>query len=230
MYWPILTYSCTCLWTFHVFILVATINSSSVWLIDYCIARINLATCGVAHTSRFSGLTNASMALSSFISKSTFPSQPSSLVFRLSKSSFQFSEFLVLEMHSGALYSSLSAGWKSVLISQQIFDHWARPLERSSVDITGVNVDHSDNSNTAPPSGEIFDQHASMISSVSKMYHTGVLCMFWAWNSFCVAHRFWLPCYISKMSWTLVILCKFCSAAWFLHCKVFSVSIVSNAV
>ena len=69
-----------------------------------------------------------------------------------------------------------------------------------------------------------------MISSVSEMYPTAVIYLFWACDFFVVAHRFWLPCHISKMLWTMAILCNFLSSASFFNAKSFSVCAMSNAV
>ena len=52
----------------------------------------------------------------------------------------------------------------------------------------------------------------------------------WVWASFCVARKFWLPCHISKKSWTLAILCNFLSSASFFNSKSFSVSVRFNDV
>jgi len=45
------------------------------------------------------------------------------------------------------------------------------------------------------------------------MYPTVDICLFWPWDSFCVAHWFWLPCHVYNKSWTLAILCNV-----FFHC------------
>jgi hypothetical protein len=37
------------------------------------------------------------------------------------------------------------------------------------------------------------------------MYPTDAICVCWEWDSFFVACRFWLPCYISNKLWTLAI-------------------------
>jgi len=56
-----------------------------------------------------------------------------------------------------------------------------------------------------------------------------VICLFWGWDSFHVAHRFWLPCNIFKKSWALAILCNCLSCASLFISKSFAVSVVSNA-
>jgi len=55
-----------------------------------------------------------------------------------------------------------------------------------------------------------------------------VICLLWARDSFFVACRFWLPCHISKKSWTLAILCNFLSSASFFISELFSVFVVSD--
>jgi len=60
------------------------------------------------------------------------------------------------------------------------------------------------------------------------MYPMAVICLFEAWDSFCVAHRFWLPCHISTKLWTLAILCNLFFSASLLISESFSVFIVSN--
>jgi len=58
---------------------------------------------------------------------------------------------------------------------------------------------------------------------------TAVICLLWAWDYFCVGPRFWLPCHISKTSWTLAFLGTLLSSASFYISKLFSVFSVSNA-
>ena len=71
------------------------------------------------------------------------------------------------------------------------------------------------------------DQDAFMISSVSEMYLTAVICLYLTRDSLCVACRFWLPCHISKKSYTLAILFNFGSSSSFLISESFSVFVVS---
>jgi len=68
-----------------------------------------------------------------------------------------------------------------------------------------------------------------MLSSVSEMYPTAVICLFWARDSFWVARRFWQRCHISKKSWTLAILCNVLSSASFFISESVSVFMVSNS-
>ena len=75
----------------------------------------------------------------------------------------------------------------------------------------------SGNLNAAAPSWWTSDQDALTIFSVSEMYPTAVICLFWARDSFCVAHRLLLPCHISKKSGTFAIWCNFfCSSSLFI--------------
>jgi len=61
------------------------------------------------------------------------------------------------------------------------------------------------------------------------MYPTAVICLFWVRDSYWVASRFWLPCHISKKSWTLAIVCNFLSSTSFFISELLSVSGVSNS-
>jgi len=55
-----------------------------------------------------------------------------------------------------------------------------------------------------------------------------IICLFRACDSFCVAHSFWLPCHISKKSWTLAIRWNFISYTSFFISESFSVFVVSD--
>jgi len=66
------------------------------------------------------------------------------------------------------------------------------------------------------------------ISSVSEMYPTAVICLVWAWDSLCVARRFWQCCDISKKLWTLAVQCNVLSSASFFLSELFSVFFGSN--
>jgi len=70
---------------------------------------------------------------------------------------------------------------------------------------------------------------ALTISSVTDMYPTAVIFVIWARDSFCVVHRFQLPCHMSKMLWTLAIVGKFVSSAFIFVAESFSVFLVSNS-
>jgi len=93
----------------------------------------------------------------------------------------------------------------------------------------GGTGDLSDNLNAAIPSSWEIHQNTLTISSVSEIYSTAVISIFWAWHSFFIALRFWLPCHISKSSWILANLCKFLSSADHFISKSFSLYIVSSA-
>jgi len=71
-------------------------------------------------------------------------------------------------------------------------------------------------------------QDAWMISSVSEMYATAVICLVLAGDSFSVAGRFWLPWYVSKKWWTLAILCNFLFSASHFSSMSFSAAAISN--
>jgi len=131
-------------------------------------------------------------------------------------------------MLSGVLSSSLSTGWCLILLIQRTFNIWVGPPGMFFADKAGGKGDLSDNFNAAAPSCWKSDQDALTISSVSEMYLTAIICLFWAQSCICVALTFWLPCHISKTLWTLVILCNMYSFASFFISESFSVFIVSN--
>jgi len=169
------------------------------------------------------------MPLLCSISDSSSATQSSSLVSGLSKSPFQLSQSSVSEMLSGAQSSSPSTGWWLILRIRRTFMIWVLPPGRAFADKAGGKGDLSDNLNAAAPSCWKSDQDALTISSVSEIYPMAVICLFWARDSFWVARRFWLPCHISKKSWTLAILCNFLSSASFFISESFSVFMVSNS-
>jgi len=168
------------------------------------------------------------MTFASLISDSSSTSQSWSLAFGLSKSRFQSIQFLVMEVRSDALSSSLSARWWLILFIRGTFNSWIRPPGKTSADNVGGNSDLSDKLDAAARSCCKFDQDALMISSVSEIYPTAVICSFWVRDSVCVASRFWLPWHISKKSWTLAILCNFIASTSFFNSKSKSVSVVSD--
>jgi len=203
-------------------------NPFSVLFIDLPIGRINPGISGAAHTSRCSGHSGSSKQFSSSTSDSLSASQSSSLSFELSKSPFQLSQLSVWETLSGALSSSLSAGWRSILRIRQTFNIWVRPPANCFADTAGGNGDLSDNLNAAAVNCWKIDKDALTLSSVSEMDPTAVIWLFWARDSFCVVRRFWLPCHISKKSWTLAILFNFFSSTSLFDSKSVSDSDLSN--
>jgi len=131
-------------------------------------------------------------------------------------------------MLSSAKFSSLSPGWRSIHLIWRTFNSCIRPPGRSFADNAGGKGDCSDNLNAAIPWWWKFDQDALTISAVTEMYPMAHICLFWPRDSFCVARKFWLCCHISKMSWTLPILCNvLCCASLFMS-KLLSVFVVSN--
>jgi len=132
-------------------------------------------------------------------------------------------------MLSGALSSSLSAGWRLSRFIQRTFNIWVCPPRRSFADKAGCRGDHADNPNATTPSWGMLDQNALTISSVSGMYRTTAICWFWGRDFFYVAHRFRLPRHISKTSWTLAILYNFICFASLFSSRLLSVFVVSNA-
>jgi len=169
------------------------------------------------------------MPLSSSISDSLSTSESSLLSFGISKFLIQWSQYSVSAMLSGAQSSSLSAWCSSIGLIGQRVNTWVRPRGRSFAEKAGGTGDLSDNLNAATWSGWKFDQNDLTICSVSEMYSTAVICLFRDQDSFCVAHRFWPPCYISKKSWTLAILCNIVCFASRSISKWLSVFVVSNS-
>jgi len=131
-------------------------------------------------------------------------------------------------MLSGVLSLSLLTGWQLILRIQQTFKISVPPSGRSFADEGGGKGDHSDNLNAAAPSCWKSEQEALTMTWVSEMYPTAVICLFWERDYFCVALRFWLPCHISKRSWTLAILCNFLSSATFFISELFSAFVISD--
>jgi hypothetical protein len=84
-------------------------NAFSNFFLDHRIGQINPGTFGAVLTFPCYGVSESSLPLSSSISDSLSASQSSSLLFGLSKSPFQLSQFLVSEMLSAELSSSRSA-------------------------------------------------------------------------------------------------------------------------
>jgi len=204
-------------------------NPLSALLFEFHVGQINMGTSGVAHPSRCSGFSGSLMALSSTKSDATSSSQSSSLSFGWSKSPVQFSPFSVSELLSGALPISLWTGWRLILFLWPAFNTWVCPPGRSFADRAGGKGDLSDNLNAAAPSCWQSDQDALTISSISEMNPTAVSYLFGPRYSFCVAHRFWLPCHISKKSWTLAIQCYVVSSTTLFISASFSAFAISNA-
>jgi len=123
----------------------------------------------------------------------------------------------------------VSSGWQLIFRIWWTIKIWVLPPGRSFADKAGGKGILSDNSNAAAPSGWKSDQDALTISAGSEMYHTAVICLCWACDSFCIARMFLLPCHISKTSWTLPILCNFLSSASFFISKSLSFFMVSNS-
>jgi len=67
-----------------------------------------------------------------------------------------------------------------------------------------------------------------MISSISEMYYMAAICLCWAQDSCCVAHRVWLPGHNSTMLCTMAILCTLLSSTILVIPKSFSVFLLFN--
>ena len=126
------------------------------------------------------------------------------------------------------LFWYFSAEWRLIYLIRWTFNVWFCLPRRSFADQAGGKVDLSDNVNAPAPSGWKCDQDALTFSSVSEMCPMAVICFFWAWDAFCVACRFWLPCHISKRSGTLAILCSVLSSTSSVISKSISVCVLTN--
>jgi len=223
-------YYCFCT---PLFLLISTgltvTNNFSACHFDFWVGQIFPARINQALTFRCSRHSAFSMVLSRPVLNSKSATQSFSLSVELSKSPFQLSLFLLFQMLSGTLSSSLSTGQWSILVIWQMFNIRVRHPGKAFADNTGGKGNLSDKINAAAPSCWKSDQNAWTISTMSEIYPMAVLCLFWARDSVCVAHRFWLPCHISKKSWTLGILCNFLSNVRCFISESFSVFIVSNA-
>jgi len=202
------------------------INNFSAIFFEIHVGQINLGTLGVAIRSPCSSLSRSSMPLSSSIWDKLSASLLSSLAFGLAQSTFQSRHVSESEMLWGVLSSTISAGWRSILLILRPFKTWVHSTGRCFADKAGGKDDLSDNINAATPSCWKFDQDALTISSVSEMYPTAVIDLFWARDSFCIACWFWLPCHYSKRSWSFAILGNFHASSCLLISRSFSVFIV----
>jgi len=169
IYWRILSYFVLIPLFILISIILTIINAFSTCFFDRGVGQINAGTLGVAHTFRCSVVSESPLLLSSCISDSLSASQSSSLLFKLSRSPFQLSQFAVCEMLSGELSTSLSAGWQSTWFIQQTFNTSVRLPVQSFADKAVGTGDYSDNLNAAAPLCSKCDQDAMTISSVSEM-------------------------------------------------------------
>jgi len=163
-----------------VWIALSIINTSSACPFDILVGRMNPGMSGVALRYRCSRRSISSMLLSCCISYSTSAPQLSLLSFGLSKSTFQWSQSSVSEMLAGALSWSLSTGWRLILQIQRALNTWVCPPWRSFADKASGKGDVSDNLNTAARTGCNSVHDDLTISSLSEMYPTAVIGLFWA--------------------------------------------------
>jgi len=190
IHWHILAYFLLIPLFLLVSIILTIIYIVSAFFFDHRISRINPRRFGAALTIRCSRVSESPLPLSSLISDSLSASQSFSLSFGIYKSPFQLSQFPVSEMLAGELSSSLLAGWGSICFIWWTFNTWVCPAGRSFADKAAATGDFSVNLNAAALSYWQCDQDALMITSVPEMYLTAAICLFWAWDSFCVACRF----------------------------------------
>jgi len=187
--------------------IVLTVNNSfSAMLVGDNVGQIDPGTLGAALACRCSVVSGSSMPLSGSMLDSLSASQSSWLTFGSSMSLSQTSQFSVSQMLSGALSSSHSARWQSILLNRWKFSSWVRPPWRAFAHKPGGTGDLSDNLNAATPSCGMFDQDTLTISSVSEMCPTAVIWTIWAWESSCVARRCYVgasaKCEIGFRKWT----------------------------
>jgi len=189
-YWPNLSK----FYLFPSFLLTSiaqtVINPFSAFFFDLRIGQFNPGTFGAVLSTQCDGLWEALLVLSGSISDSSSTSQSSLLSTGLSKSPFQLTQFSLSEMHSGELSSWLLVGCQLILLISQMFNTWVRSPGRSFADKACGIDDPSHNVNAAAPACSKLYQDALIISSVLEMYPMTVICVFWAWDSFCVACRF----------------------------------------
>jgi len=132
-------------------------------------------------------------------------------------------------MHSGELSWSLSTGWLLYLPILWTFHICVRPPSGSFEEKASAKGALSDNWNVALPAYCKSGQDGLTNSSVSEIYPTAAICVFWVRESFRVWRRFRLPCHISEQPWTLAIWCDLCLSASLLISEPFSWFILSNA-
>jgi len=227
-YWCILSY-CLLILLFFLNSIAMTINNTfSACLIHFPVGRMNPGTSRRALASCCSGLSWSLIPLSRSIIDLMSAAQLSSLSIGLTKWIFQFGLLSMSEMLSSVLTSSVSTGWWWILLIRRTVIIWVRPPGRPFADKAGGKGDLSDNVKAATPSCWKSNLDALMISSVSEMHPMAVLCFLWVWDSSCIATRFWPPCHISKMSWTLAILVNCLASASLFISKSFAVFSVFN--
>jgi len=198
-YGPLLSYFFLYRLFLLISILLTIIIPFAVFFWDVHVSWINLGTFGGAHKSWGDGLFRSKMPGSSSTSDLSSTTQSFWLNLGLSTSAVQSSQLLVSQMLSGAQCSSLSAGSRTIVLGRWTFNTWIHPLPRSIGNRALGNGDLSNNLNAAIPSRWMVDQDALSITSEFELYHTAVISLFWAVESFCLSLKFWLPCHISKM-------------------------------
>jgi hypothetical protein len=129
----------------------------------------------VALTFHFYVVSGSSLPLSSSIYDLLCTFLTSLHSFGLSKSPFQFSQFLLSEILAGKLMSLLAGGQRSIYCIWRTFNIRVCPLERSFADKAGGTGDFSSNVYAVAPSSWKSDQETLTISWVSEMYSTAVI-------------------------------------------------------
>lgn len=96
-------------------------------------------------------------------------------------------------------HNQLDDGW-FFLMDGWTITTWVHPPGRSFADRAWAKGKLSKNLHAAALSYWQSDQDAVTISSVSGMYRTAFICLFWGWDFFCATCRFKLPCHMSNKS------------------------------
>jgi hypothetical protein len=99
-------------------------------------------------------------------------------------STFQFSQPSVSTMHSGALSSWPSAGWRLIMQIRWTFKIWVHSQGRSFWDTAGSEGDVSINLNAATQSCWKSGQDAMRLTSEFELYLPVVLLLFWRQATF----------------------------------------------
>ena len=151
-HWRILSYLFFTPLCLLVSIALTVTNTFWACLFYFCVGRTNQETFCAALTSCCSGHSCCSMWLLCSISDSSSATQSSSLSFGSSKSPFQFSQFSVSKMHSGAQSSWHWTRWWLIFRIWRTFKIRLCPPGRSFADKAGSKGGLSDNLNAAAPS------------------------------------------------------------------------------
>jgi len=124
--------------------------------------------------------------------------------------------------------ANTTAGWRWTFLIWRTFNWSVGAPGSSFADKADGEGDPSDDLNPAGPWCWKSNQDALTISFVSEMYFMAVICLFWAHDSICVAHRLWQTCHIAKMLWTWASMCNLHCFALFSNSMSSAVSVICN--